>query len=219
MLNEFQYPRVDRLVSAGYAAVFDQLSNDLFQYPRVDRLVSAGQKQQSARLQRIEVSVSSGGSIGVCWTFQTPPCADGWWFQYPRVDRLVSAGSPNRRAAPPPIGCFSILGWIDWCLLAIGCDGDVEQVSGFQYPRVDRLVSAGCRVGIRYSRATCFSILGWIDWCLLVTVSVATIPDRDCFSILGWIDWCLLAGRRTIPGIGSRSFSILGWIDWCLLAW
>jgi hypothetical protein len=113
------------------------------QYPWVDQLVSAG----------------------VAYDDLT---AGFWLFQYPRVDRLVSAGTNPAPHHAPAQSCFSILGWIDWCLLA-------------------RIVY------VSIGQSSCFSILGWIDWCLLVCAAVARSSTSLSFSILGWIDWCLLA--------------------------
>ncbi len=141
----------------------------LFQYPRVDRLVSAGASDLPSDTCTQYVSVSSGGSIGVCWPTT--------W-----------------RSCTPCSQSFSILGWIDWCLLA---------------------GTAGCHVW-RSSTAS-FSILGWIDWCLLGQVRGGLCDWRRCFSILGWIDWCLLVIRASVSSVDDDSFSILGWIDWCLL--
>ncbi len=99
---------------------------------------------------------------------------------------------------------FSILGWIDWCLLGRRNDSRGYDAPRFQYPRVDRLVSAGCCPAHREQTGLCFSILGWIDWCLLG--DSRTQPGGaifGSFSILGWIDWCLLvldAAIRDKPG-------------------
>ncbi len=114
----FQYPRVDRLVSAGDGLHSAPPRNVGFQYPRVDRLVSAGGVLDLVMYLDRQVSVSSGGSIGVCWLLlRSRRQNDALRFQYPRVDRLVSAGATGRFAGDDP--------------------------GQFQYPRVDRLVSAG----------------------------------------------------------------------------
>ena len=63
--------------------------------------------------------------------------------------------------------CFSILGWIDWCLLGRSARSYGSSSLVFQYPRVDRLVSAGWPSAEPGLARPSFSILGWIDWCLL----------------------------------------------------
>ncbi len=139
-----------------------------FQYPRVDRLVSAGPCQPGSAGADPRVSVSSGGSIGVCWS---PVCSCN----------LTRAAS------------FSILGWIDWCLLA-------EWDHSKPYP-AGVSVSSGGSIGVCWfvlrlprSWTTCFSILGWIDWCLLVigerlyplTLPQFQYPRVDRLVSAGW---------------------------------
>ncbi len=212
----FQYPRVDRLVSAGTTSPATSLDIAAFQYPRVDRLVSAGTWLTDSMLRII-------------------------WFQYPRVDRLVSAGPAFARADHHLVR-FSILGWIDWCLLGTGPRLRPRRGPAFQYPRVDRLVSAGLALACAGS-SYCVFQYPRVDRLVSAGQSNATYKALCLgFSILGWIDWCLLDERRrrcrtavsvSVSSGGSigvcwpivrvaavilcLGFSILGWIDWCLL--
>ncbi len=115
--GQFQYPRVDRLVSAGAGIMHEVVGLRAFQYPRVDRLVSAG--GQMVTVQRHPQRFSILG-----------------WIDWCLLDRV-------RLCVAPGLCCFSILGWIDWCLLAKTDNLPASPAAVFQYPRVDRLVSAG----------------------------------------------------------------------------